>query len=170
MTRSSYPRPVPRYILAAYTPTASANATYAAPSDTVPYAFHTRFVGMDYDALMANIVRREAFKADVRAAVAKAAALTAANVEIANLTRGSVVGVEGCRPPCLERHAMAFCSPQPPTRVLADKPTAPLAVKPTAPHACLSPRPLLLKGGQHRSAHPQHLDRRPRQRLCQADV
>ena len=82
-------------MLAAYTRSDNANDTFTAPNNTVPYIFRSHFLGMDYDALMANIVRREAFKMRVRAAVAKAADLTTGNVEIANVTRGSVVGCHG---------------------------------------------------------------------------
>ncbi|KAI8476677.1 MAG: hypothetical protein J3K34DRAFT_400112 [Monoraphidium minutum] len=66
-------------------------AAYTAPNDTVPYGFRSHFEGLDYDALLANTTRLGAFKDDVRAAVARAAKLVVANVEIVNLTRGSVI-------------------------------------------------------------------------------
>lgn len=73
----------------------STNDTYVSPADTTPYSFSAHFIGLDYDALMANTTRREAFKLDVRTAVARAAALNISNVDVYNLTRGSVVSMLG---------------------------------------------------------------------------
>jgi len=70
---------------------------FTAPAATQPYDFSMRFVGMDYSALMADPSKQAAFKADVRAQVAVGistvthSAITAANVQVGDLTEGSVV-------------------------------------------------------------------------------
>lgn len=67
---------------------APSNATLA---EATPYTFGFRFVGMDFDALVADAPKLAAFKLGVRGSVANATGLTLASVFVANVTRGSVV-------------------------------------------------------------------------------
>jgi len=89
------------FLIAAYPRNASAptNTTelqaeeikYTAPANTKPYGFMFRFVGMDFDAIMADGVKRAEFRADLRERVAQRVGLAVANVQVGELTKGSVV-------------------------------------------------------------------------------
>ena len=66
-------------------------AAFTAPPATRPLGLTLRFVGVDYDALMADGAKRAEFRAELRDAVARRVGLAAAAVQVGVLRRGSVI-------------------------------------------------------------------------------
>ena len=87
----------PANTAAAASPEPAPQASPSPPAGTNPFEFVVRFVGADYDALVANASALEAFKESARAQVAAAtskaanAPLDASNVVVAGVSKGSVV-------------------------------------------------------------------------------
>lgn len=65
--------------------------TFVVPPNTKPYTFTFRFVGMNYDALMANAALRAEFVSELAAAVAARLSLPASSVQVSGLRAGSVI-------------------------------------------------------------------------------
>jgi hypothetical protein len=73
------------------TDSSSDSPSIAPPNNTTPYNFDVRFVGMVYDALIADAGKLAEFKLAVRSAVALAIKLDISYIAIASLRSGSVV-------------------------------------------------------------------------------